>query len=107
MPADAKTQSPTGFPITYPSSINSSISASRWPEPFGLDRLGLVPEVYQRLGSSLDERRRATDIDERPFGGAPADLRAPLRVDAARIARPAGRLRHSQRVHDAEAVAVQ
>src|SRR5690348_10286913 len=90
-----------------PSSINSSISASRWPEPFGLDRPGLVPEAHQCLGRSLDERRWATDIDVRPFGGARADLREHLRVDAARIARPAGRRRHSQRVHDREAVAVQ
>src|SRR5690349_13413904 len=70
----------------FPSSINSSISASRWPEPFGLDRLGPVPEAHQRLGRSLDERRRAADIDQWPFGRARADLREHLRVDAARVA---------------------
>src|SRR5262249_49877322 len=90
-----------------PSSINSSISAPRRPEPFALDRLRRVPETHQRLGRSLDERRRATDIDARPFGWARADLREHLRVDAARIARPTGRLRHSQRVHDREAAAIQ
>src|SRR5215813_8517689 len=75
-----------------PSSISSSISAPRRPEPFGLDRLGLVPEVYQRLGRGLDERRRAADVDARPFGRTRADLREHRRVDAARIACPAGRL---------------
>src|SRR5215475_1366592 len=97
---------PSMLETALPSSINSSISPSRRPEPFGLDRLRRVPETHQRLGRSLDERRRATDVDARPFGGAGADLREHLRVDAARIAGPAGWLRHGQRVHDREAVAV-
>src|SRR6266516_1897986 len=50
-----------------PSSINSSMSASRRPEPLGLDLLGLVPEVHQRLGHGLDERRRSANVDVRPL----------------------------------------
>src|ERR1700745_4248914 len=57
-----------------PSSINSSISAPRRPDPFGLDRLGPVPEAHQRLGRSLDERRRAADIDARPVRRDRGDL---------------------------------
>src|SRR5260370_2496279 len=99
--------SPSMPATALPSSINSSISAPRRPEPFGLDRLGLVPEVHQRLGRSLDERRRAADIDARPFGGARGDPGERFPGDPARVPRPAGRLRHRQRVHDREAVAVQ
>src|SRR6266516_1487924 len=84
--------SPSMPATALPSSINSSMSASRRPEPLGLDLLRLVPQVYQRLGDSFDEWRRAADVDARPFGWARADLRQHAGVDAARVASPAGRL---------------
>src|ERR687895_1419377 len=90
-----------------PSSISSSISASRRSEALGLDSSRLVPEVYQRLRHGLHERRRTAHVDARPLGRAGADLGQHLRVDAARLARPTGRLQPRQRVDDREAAAVQ
>src|SRR4026209_1351050 len=88
----------------FPSSISGSISASRWSEAFGLDRLRVVSEADERLGHVLDERRRPADVDQWALGGARADLGQHLRVDPAGVARPAGRLRPRQRVDDREAV---
>src|SRR5256886_74015 len=99
--------SPSMPATALPSSINSSISASRRPEPLGSDVLRLVPQVHQRLGHSFHEGRRAADVDTRPLGWARADLGQHVGIDAARVAGPAGRLRRGQRVRDGQAVAVQ
>src|SRR5580700_9788531 len=77
--------SPSMPATALPSSINSSISASRRPEPLGLDLLRLVPQVHQRLGHSFDERRGAADVDARPLGGARPDFRQHASVHAARV----------------------
>src|SRR5207248_1273297 len=81
-----------------PSSISLSISASRRSEAFGLDRRRIVPEADERRRHSLDERRRAADVDVRALGGIEADLGQHLGVDAARVAAPAGRRLAGKRV---------
>src|SRR5918992_4810840 len=95
--------------IAFPSSINASasISAPSRSEALGLDSLRVVPQVYKRLCHALHERRRAADVNTRLLVRARADLREHLGVDAARVARPTGRLRVRQRVHHRETVAVQ
>src|SRR5438105_7672126 len=91
----------------FPSSISESISASCRSEALGLHLSRLVPELHERLGHDLDERRGAADVDVWPLRGARADLREHLGVDAAREASPAGRLGARQRVRHRQAVAVQ
>src|SRR6266516_860592 len=84
--------SPSMPATALPSSINSSMSASRRPEPLRRDVLRLVAEAHQRLAHGLDAWRRAADVAARPLGWARADLGEHTGVDAARISRPAGRL---------------
>src|SRR5436190_5621142 len=74
--------SPSMPATALPSSISSSMSASRRPEPLGLDVLRLVSEVHQCLGHGLDEWRRAADVDARLLGWARADLGQHAGVDA-------------------------
>src|SRR6266550_3534586 len=78
--------SPSMPATALPSSISSSMSVSRRPEPLGLDVLRLVAEVHQRLGHGLDEGCRAADVDVRPLLWARADLGQHAGVDAARVA---------------------
>src|SRR5918998_951176 len=82
----------------FPSSINASTSSSRRSEAFCLDRLRVVPELYERLGGGLDKRGRTADVDTRPLRLARADPGQHLGVDASGVSRPAGGPRPHQRV---------
>src|SRR5215212_3431304 len=66
------------------------MSSSRGTESLEVDRGGVVAEVDEQVGSSLDEGRRPADEDPWALRRCRADMAEHVGVDPAREAGPAG-----------------